>query len=183
MTQTTALEFQRKFGEFQHQAQREPVEITRHGRREFVLMSAEHYDRLAAAAQRLHGATDAAAIVIDAVERAEVDPAYSAPGVTADGRFPMKTDRDYEERLAGLCASRTFDRERWRRAGPGFFMAGIAVMAASASEFDRRALLELAEDLHAGSSQVGVFALWLKDSPVRPSRFLPMAIAAVRHAA
>ena len=32
-----SLEFQRKFGEFQHQAQREPVEITRHGRREFVL--------------------------------------------------------------------------------------------------------------------------------------------------
>jgi len=29
MVQTSALEFQRKFGEFQHQAQREPVEITR----------------------------------------------------------------------------------------------------------------------------------------------------------
>ena len=41
-----ALEFQRKFGEYQHRAQREPVEITRHGRREFVLMSAEHYDWL-----------------------------------------------------------------------------------------------------------------------------------------
>ncbi len=26
-----AIEFQRRFGEFQHQAQREPVEITRHG--------------------------------------------------------------------------------------------------------------------------------------------------------
>jgi len=36
MVQTTSLEFQRKFGEFQHQAQREPVEITRHGRRESV---------------------------------------------------------------------------------------------------------------------------------------------------
>ncbi|WP_331461676.1 type II toxin-antitoxin system prevent-host-death family antitoxin [Vineibacter terrae] len=39
---------QRKFGEFQHQAQREPVEITRHGRRELVLMSADHYDWLVA---------------------------------------------------------------------------------------------------------------------------------------
>jgi len=37
----TAVEFQRKFGEFQHQARREPVEITRHGRREWLLMSAE----------------------------------------------------------------------------------------------------------------------------------------------
>ena len=50
MAQTTALEFQRKFGEFQHQAQREPVEITRHGRRELVLMWANHYDWLIATA-------------------------------------------------------------------------------------------------------------------------------------
>src|SRR5947209_6655305 len=46
MVQTSALEFQRKFGEFQHQAQREPAQITRHGRQEFVLMSAEHYTLL-----------------------------------------------------------------------------------------------------------------------------------------
>lgn len=31
MAQITAMEFQRKFGEVQHRAQREPVEITRHG--------------------------------------------------------------------------------------------------------------------------------------------------------
>ena len=40
MPTVSALEFQRKFGRIQHEAQREPVEITRHGRREFVLMSA-----------------------------------------------------------------------------------------------------------------------------------------------
>ena len=39
MSQTTAQQFQRKFGEYQHKAQREPVEITRHGRRELVLMA------------------------------------------------------------------------------------------------------------------------------------------------
>jgi prevent-host-death family protein len=72
MAQTSALEFQRKFGEFQHQAQREPVEITRHGRRELVLMSAEHYDWLTAAAKRTHRTASAAQIVIDAVERAEI---------------------------------------------------------------------------------------------------------------
>ncbi|MBY5818763.1 type II toxin-antitoxin system prevent-host-death family antitoxin [Rhizobium leguminosarum] len=77
MAQTTALEFQRKFGEFQHQAQREPVEITRHGRREFILMSAEHYDWLKAAAQRTHKTADALSVVIDAVERAEMDPALA----------------------------------------------------------------------------------------------------------
>ncbi|NKL32919.1 type II toxin-antitoxin system prevent-host-death family antitoxin [Rhizobium leguminosarum bv. viciae] len=78
MAQTTALEFQRKFGEFQHQAQREPVEITRHGRREFILMSAEHYDWLKAAAQRTHKTADALSVVIDAVERAEMDPVHAS---------------------------------------------------------------------------------------------------------
>lgn len=73
MATVGSLEFQRKFGEFQHKAQREPVEITRHGRREFVLMSADHYDWLRAAAQRAHSTAEAADIVIDAVERAEMD--------------------------------------------------------------------------------------------------------------
>ncbi len=74
MTRTTAMEFQRKFGEFQHKAQREPVEITRHGRRDLVLMSAEHYDWLTAAARRTYRTEDAASIVIEAARRAEMDP-------------------------------------------------------------------------------------------------------------
>lgn len=78
MAQTTALEFQRRFGAVQHQAQREPVEITRHGRREFVLMSAAHYDWLTAAAKRSHRTADALPTVIDAVERAEMDPEHAA---------------------------------------------------------------------------------------------------------
>ncbi len=78
MTQTTAMEFQRKFGEFQHQARREPVEITRHGRRELVLMSADHYDWLMAAARRSHRTADAVAVVVDAVRRAEMDPEHAA---------------------------------------------------------------------------------------------------------
>jgi prevent-host-death family protein len=59
MVRISAVEFQRKFGDFQHHAQREPVEITRHGRRELVLMSAEHYDLLKAAAQRSDSTADA----------------------------------------------------------------------------------------------------------------------------
>jgi prevent-host-death family protein len=78
MAKVGALEFQRKFGEVQHQARREPVEITRHGRREFVLMSADHYDWLKAAAQRTHRTADAVQVVIDAVERAEMDPEHAA---------------------------------------------------------------------------------------------------------
>ena len=77
MVRTTALEMQRKFGEIQHQARREPVEITRHGRRELVLMSADHYDWLVAAARRSHRTADAASVVIDAVRRAEMDPDHA----------------------------------------------------------------------------------------------------------
>ena len=73
MSRATAMEFQRKFGEFQHQAQREPVEITRHGRRELVLMSVEHYDWLVAAARRTGRTADAPAMVADAVRRAGMD--------------------------------------------------------------------------------------------------------------
>jgi len=69
----SALEFQRKFGRFQNEAQREPVEITRHGRREFVLLSAEQYDWLRTSAQRNHRTDAAADMVIDPVERAEMD--------------------------------------------------------------------------------------------------------------
>ena len=76
MAQTTSMEFQRKFGEFQHQAQREPVEITRHGRRELVLMSADHYDWLVASARRSHRTAEAAAVIVDAVRQAEMDPEH-----------------------------------------------------------------------------------------------------------
>ncbi len=77
MSQTTAQQFQRKFGEFQHKAQREPVVITRHGRRELVLMSAERYDWLMAAAKRSHATEDLPDAVIDAVRSARMDRRHS----------------------------------------------------------------------------------------------------------
>jgi len=78
MAQASALEFQRRFGEFQHQARREPVEITRHGRREFVLMSADHYDWLVTAAKRTHLTSESSDVVLKAIERAEMDPKHAA---------------------------------------------------------------------------------------------------------
>jgi prevent-host-death family protein len=77
MSQTTAVEFQRNFGEIQHQARREPVEITRHGRRELVLMSADHYDWLVAAARRSHRTSEAAPVVVEAVRRAEMSAEHA----------------------------------------------------------------------------------------------------------
>ena len=73
MPTVSALEFQRRFSRFQHEAQREPVEITRHGRREFVFLSAAQYDWLQASARRSHRTDTAEDVVIDAVERAEMD--------------------------------------------------------------------------------------------------------------
>ena len=77
MSKTTAVEFQRKFGEFQHRALREPVEITRHGRRELVLMSADYFDWLVAAARRNFRTADTAPVVVDAVRRAEMDEEHA----------------------------------------------------------------------------------------------------------
>ena len=77
MTQITAAEFQRNFGAAQHQAQREPVEITRHGRRDLVLISADHYDWLIAAAHRTHRTEEASRVVIEAVRGADMDAEHA----------------------------------------------------------------------------------------------------------
>jgi hypothetical protein len=69
-TQTTAVEFQRHFGGSAPSATR-PVEITRHGGRELVPMSADHYDCLVAAARRTHRTMEAVSAVIDTMRQAD----------------------------------------------------------------------------------------------------------------
>jgi len=96
------------------------------------------------------------------------------PPETADGHFPATLDRDYEERLVELSLSGDLDLERWARIGPRFFMSGLAVMLASGESTNRRSLLDLAERLHPGASEVSVFSRWLERSPLRPTRFLPL---------
>ena len=107
------------------------------------------------------------------------------PDSTPDGHFPAELDRDYEERLVELSLSGDLEPERWVGMGPRFFMAGLAVMLASAGNDDhRRGLLNLAERLHPGAGEVSVFTRWLERSPLRPARFLPLVDAARRtHAA
>jgi hypothetical protein len=106
----------------------------------------------------------------------------SDQATSTDGHFPQSVDRDFEERLLKLCATRALEPSRWLSAGPAFFMAGLAVMLASSARFDRRAMLALSESLHPGASEPAVFARWLERSPVRPSRFLPMLEMELRHA-
>jgi len=89
--------------------------------------------------------------------------------------FPTHFDRAYEEDLLDLAASGNADPDAWRARGPSFFMGGLAVMLASARGFERERYLWLADALHPGVSNPEVFGIWLVRSPVRASRFLPMA--------
>ena len=73
MPTVSSLGFQRNFRRFRHEARRGPVEITRHGRREFVLLSADQHDWLRASAQRSHRTDAATDAIIYAVERAQMD--------------------------------------------------------------------------------------------------------------
>jgi len=115
---------------------------------------------------------------------AVVDTNAVSAGQQSPSRHTVASvDRDYEERLVGLCVSRHPDVSHWASFGPGFFMAGLAVMLASTREFDRGTHLALAEQLHPGASEPEVFDRWLAVSPVRPSRFLPLVLAQLAHAA
>ena len=93
-------------------------------------------------------------------------------------RLKMSTPKSFgrieEEKLLVLCASRSLDLVKWREAGSGFFMAGVAVMLAGVRGVDRQAILAMAETLYPGMSAADTFRVWLKKSPLRPSRFLPM---------
>jgi len=93
----------------------------------------------------------------------------------SDAHMPKSYGREYEGRLLDLCRSGNLDPDAWRATGPAFFMGGLAVLLASARGFERERYLRLAEALHPGVSTAGVFAMWLKQSPLRPARFLPMA--------
>jgi hypothetical protein len=114
---------------------------------------------------------------LDALARTAGYTLTPVPEATGSGgeHLPEKFGREYEEELLRLASSDNVDRTAWRSRGPGFFMGGLAVMLASSRGFDRERYLRLAESLHPGVSTPEVFALWLDQSPVRPSRFLPMA--------
>ena len=104
------------------------------------------------------------------------------PLLTRDGHFPVHIDRDYEESLLRLCASGSLNLTQWVAMGPHFFMAGLAVMLASVDKYDRCGLLLLAENISPGASKPDIFERWLKHSPLRPSRFLPMLDTTEHHA-
>lgn len=85
-------------------------------------------------------------------------------------------DRKLEAALVEAACSGNTCAADWRHLGPPFFLAGLAVMLASVRGFDRTQYLKLAETLHPGASVPRVFQKWLDETPLSPSRFLPMVM-------
>lgn len=102
---------------------------------------------------------------------------------SANGLWPAVVDRQLEARLVDVLRTGTTRPEDWRPLGPPFFLAGLAVTLASVPSLDRRTYLDLAETLHPGATVPRVFARWLADTPLPPSRFLPMLQAGLDRAA
>lgn len=100
----------------------------------------------------------------------------------SDEKFPQAFDRAQESILLDLCAAGNLDPAYWQAHGDTFLLGGLATLLASASGFDRARYLRLAESLHLGITTPEVFALWLKLSPIRPARFLPMLRMRINHA-
>ncbi len=91
-----------------------------------------------------------------------------------DREMPAQFGRDAEAALLDLCASGSLDVRRWLDAGPRYFMAGLAVLVSNARGTDHEGLCALAEALYPGMTEVTVWNQWLAESPVKPTRFLPM---------
>lgn len=88
--------------------------------------------------------------------------------------MPKSLSRAEEERLLELAASGDTRPSRWRRAGNPRLLAGLAAMLGSLDLGDRERLLALAEQLWPGMSTLEVANEWLRRSPVKADRFVPM---------
>lgn len=89
--------------------------------------------------------------------------------------------RVWEESLLKLCAEAPPELASWHDCGNLHFLAGLALMLASATGFDRQRYLALAKALDPTIMSAESFEQWLAESPVKPSRFLPLLRAQMRH--
>ena len=122
-------------------------------------------DRLAI---RRHGR-----VVAYLVPARELDSARKKRGSEV-APMPRSLSRAEEERLLQLAASGDTRPSRWRRAGHPRLLAGVAVLLGSLDLGDRERLLALAEQLWPGMSTLEVANEWLRRSPVKADRFVPM---------
>lgn len=116
--------------------------------------------------------------------------AYLVPAREVDapprkrGRPPMpkSLSRAEEERLLDLAASGDTRPSRWRRAGDTQLLAGVAALLGSLDLGNRERLFALAEQLWPGMSTLDVANDWLRRSPVKADRFVPMVRARLAQA-
>jgi prevent-host-death family protein len=76
MSKVTSAEFQGNVGLYQDKALAEPVTITKNGREELVLLSADEYRRLKRRDRRVFAAEDLTLEQIEALEKAEMPPGH-----------------------------------------------------------------------------------------------------------
>jgi hypothetical protein len=99
--------------------------------------------------------------------------------VSKDGLFPAKLSLREERAIASLACreasyQRSLDKARaaWLAMGPGYFMAGVALLASRALPHGRVRLVELATALHPGITVAKVFAHWRAHTPVPAENLL-----------
>ncbi len=102
------------------------------------------------------------------------EPVGAALDVDPTGRWPRHLDRTAEAPLLALAASGSQDLACWCAAGPTFLMAGLAFMLSTQDDFDRVGFAALAEELHPGIGSHEAFRRWLRETPLKPCRILPM---------
>lgn len=88
--------------------------------------------------------------------------------------MPKSLARPEEERLLQLAESGDTRPSRWRRAGDPQLLAGLAMLLGTLDLGDRDRLLALAEELWPGMSTVEVANEWLRHTPIKADRFVPM---------
>jgi DNA-binding transcriptional ArsR family regulator len=86
----------------------------------------------------------------------------------------MPADRDSEKLLIDLCAHLPPDITLWRAFGAAEFLAGLAVMLAGHTGFDRAAFLTLAESLQPGASTAEYYESWYQKYQPEFARLLAM---------
>lgn len=101
----------------------------------------------------------------------EAPPKKRKPSLAS---MPKSLTRPEEERLLELAASGDTRPTRWRRAGNPQLLAGVAMLMGSLDLGNRERLFALAEQLWPGMSTLEVANAWLRHSPVKADRFVPM---------
>ncbi|MBC7637719.1 MAG: type II toxin-antitoxin system Phd/YefM family antitoxin [Acetobacteraceae bacterium] len=77
MMSVSAAEFQRNPGRFQDEALKQPLSITRNGRRRLVVLAVEEYERLKRLDRRVFKTDDLSDSELQAIGASEMDPRHN----------------------------------------------------------------------------------------------------------